>query len=151
MNRQHRRAEKRHADKLNKPIPEVDPTIISGTVECSQFKRHLGASIVLGMPYTKESAVELKPGEDLYKRVAMSCSLGLLQFETGEWTYVSGRGNIFITQMPKTINYSLLDSDVIIQGKVYTVIGVEMPTQNWNMDMSLVEGRRVGLLIRGGV
>lgn len=72
----------------------------------------------------------------------------MLKFNEGEWWKIAGRGNVFATKMPEFHPVSMLNTEVLIQGETYTVIGVEMTRQN---DSSLFKGRSVGLLVRGPV
>lgn len=72
----------------------------------------------------------------------------MLQFDEGEWVYVTGRGNIFVTKMPESFPGNLTYRDVQIQGKTYWVIGVEMQAKN---DTTLHKGRPVGILVQGPI
>lgn len=72
----------------------------------------------------------------------------MLEFDIGEWVYVKGRGNIFVTKMPESFPHSLIYREVQILGKTYMVVGVEMQAKN---DTTLHKGRPVGILIQGPI
>lgn len=70
----------------------------------------------------------------------------LIEFTEGEWFKISGRGNVYSAKMPYSIDYSLLNKNVKIEGYEYLVTGVEMTRQ---LDSTLYKGRPIGLLVRG--
>lgn len=69
-----------------------------------------------------------------------------LEFTEGEWHYISGRGHVFATKMPRDYPVSFLGKEVIIEGNKYIVRGIEMFAV---ADTSLFKGRDVGILVRG--
>jgi hypothetical protein len=71
-----------------------------------------------------------------------------IEFVDGEWFKIAGRGNVFATNMPVSIDYSLRNKTVIIQGHEYLVTGVELQA---TLDSGLYKGRKIGLLVRGDV
>jgi len=70
----------------------------------------------------------------------------VIEFTGGEWFCIRGRGNVYACVMPVNHEGSLLNTEVLIEGYEYTVIGVETHAV---ADRSLFKGRKVGILVRG--
>jgi translation elongation factor EF-Tu-like GTPase len=69
-------------------------------------------------------------------------------FTEGEWHSISGRGNVYATEMPIDYPKTLLGETVTIEDYDYIVTGVEMFAV---LDNSLYKGRQVGILVRGRI